>query len=128
VQRDPRYFSPDPDTFLPERWLPDEGPKLAAAAGQEYVLKQAAYIPFSYGLFPVLVTLPSLIGVKGPGNCVGRALALHEMRAALAMLIRGFDVRLAPGFTPEQWTDALRDAFVLVRGALQVELSERVLA
>jgi cytochrome P450 len=66
--------------------------------------------------------------VLGPGNCVGRALALHEMRAALAMLIRGFDIRLAPGVTPDQWTSGLRDSFILVRGRLEVVLTERVLA
>jgi hypothetical protein len=53
---------------------------------------------------------------------------LHEMRAVLAMLVRGFDVRLAPGFVPEQWTNGLRDAFALVRGELDVVLTERIAA
>jgi hypothetical protein len=61
VQRDRRHFSPDPDAFLPERWLPDEGPKIAAAAGQEYKLNQGAYMPFNYGELSFRATvLPSL--------------------------------------------------------------------
>jgi hypothetical protein len=51
VQRDPRYFWPEPETFWPERWLPDQGPKIAEARGQEFRLDQNAYMPFSYGAF-----------------------------------------------------------------------------
>jgi cytochrome P450 len=51
VHRDPRYFSPDPLDFWPERWTKD-GPKLADAQGKEFRLSQAAYIPFSFGMCP----------------------------------------------------------------------------
>jgi hypothetical protein len=36
---------------MPERWLPEEGVKIAEARGQEYRLNQAAYMPFNYGWF-----------------------------------------------------------------------------
>jgi hypothetical protein len=36
---------------MPERWLPEEGVKVAEARGQEYRLNQAAYMPFNYGTF-----------------------------------------------------------------------------
>jgi cytochrome P450 len=49
VHRDPRYFSPDPDAFWPERWLSGEGPKLAEARGTAFALNQGAYMPFNYG-------------------------------------------------------------------------------
>jgi hypothetical protein len=52
VHRDPRYFSPNPEDFWPERWLPGEGPKIAEARGQEFELFQGAYMPFHYGLCP----------------------------------------------------------------------------
>jgi hypothetical protein len=49
VHRDARHFSPNPFEFMPERWLSEEGAKIAEARGQEYRLNQAAYMPFSYG-------------------------------------------------------------------------------
>jgi cytochrome P450 len=49
VQRDPHYFAPAPAEFWPERWLPEEGPKIAEARGQEFKLDHGAYMPFNYG-------------------------------------------------------------------------------
>jgi hypothetical protein len=49
VHRDARYFSPAPEQFWPERWLPGEGPKIAEARGQDFSLNQTAYMPFNYG-------------------------------------------------------------------------------
>jgi cytochrome P450 len=61
----------------------------------------------------------------GPTNCVGRALALHEMRATLSMFVRRFDFQFAPGFRAEDWTEHLTDKFVLHFGKLQVVLQAR---
>jgi cytochrome P450 len=109
VHRDPRYFSPDPEEFWPERWL-GEGAKIAKSRGQDFKLNQGAYMPFNYG----------------PGNCVGRSLALHEIRTALASLVRHFDARFAPGFQPEEWLRQLKDYSGLIKGKLEVVLSTRV--
>jgi cytochrome P450 len=57
----------DPEAFRPERWLD------GAAAGAH---DPAAHIPFG----------------SGPRICPGRSLALLEMKVALAMLYRCFDV------------------------------------
>lgn len=129
VQRDVRYFSPDPDTFWPERWLPDEGPKIAEARGQDFTLVQGAYMPFNYGSCRqslLWVGVVYLTADLGPGNCVGRSLALHEMRAVIAAVLRRFDLRFAPGFQPDDWLNQLTDHYVLVRGKLEVVLSKRV--
>jgi cytochrome P450 len=67
-----------------------------------------------------------LIVHVGPGNCIGRPLALHEMRAVLAAVLHRFDLRFAPGFRPEDWLDKLRDNYILVRSRLEVVLSKRV--
>jgi cytochrome P450 len=108
VHRDPRYFCPDPHAFWPERWTA-EGPSLTKARGEEFRLYKAAWMPFNYG----------------PGNCVGRALAMHEMRAVLAMLVRRFDMHLAPGFNPGEWEDELVDGYILGRGPLPVVMNSR---
>jgi cytochrome P450 len=61
----------------------------------------------------------------GPTNCVGRALAQHEMRTILTALVRRFDMHFAPGFSPADWEAQLRDAYVLVRGKLPVVVGLR---
>jgi cytochrome P450 len=61
----------------------------------------------------------------GPGNCVGRSLALHELRTVLAAVVRRFDARFAPGFKAQDWIDQLSDHYILVRGKLDVVLSKR---
>jgi cytochrome P450 len=130
VHRDSRYFSPDPLEFWPERWL-EEGPKLAEAQGKHFQLSQGAYIPFSYGTRSIYFTpmwrTCALLNsyASGPANCVGRALALHEMRAALSTFVRRFDFQFAPGYRAEDWTEHLTDKFVLHFGKLQVVLHAR---
>jgi cytochrome P450 len=49
VHRDSRYFSPDPEKFIPERWLADE----AMTKERNFKLEKEAYIPFSYGVWPI---------------------------------------------------------------------------
>jgi cytochrome P450 len=126
VHRDPRYFWPDPASFWPERWLPNEGPKIAQAHGQEFRLDHGAYIPFNYGKSRcVHLSERVQLFAAGPGICVGRSLALNEMRMVLSTFVRRFDVRFAPGFTAADWTSQLRDVGNLARGKLPVILSKR---
>ncbi|KAL5529716.1 hypothetical protein ACEPAG_5701 [Sanghuangporus baumii] len=104
LHRDPRYFSPSPDSFIPERWLDNEG------KDEEYSMNAMAYIPFSFG----------------PANCVGKNLALLEMRMVIAMIIQRFDVKLADGYTPQQWEEELKDYYVIKVGELPVVLKARL--
>ena len=79
LQRDPRSFSPLPDTFWPDRWLPSSrsqphhSAKLASsAADKPRIHNTAAFMPFS----------------QGHANCAGKNLALAEMRVVLALLMQ----------------------------------------
>ncbi|KAF2209337.1 hypothetical protein CERZMDRAFT_114022 [Cercospora zeae-maydis SCOH1-5] len=69
----------DAESFVPERWLDDE--RSSAYAGD----KRAALQPFSFG----------------PRNCLGKNLALAEMRLIVAKLIWTFDLELDP--SSEDW-------------------------
>jgi cytochrome P450 len=70
VQRDGRYF-PDPEKFLPERWLD----------GSTAKLPRYAYFPFG----------------GGPRLCVGNTFAMMETVLALATIARRWRFTLLPG-------------------------------
>lgn len=91
MARDPRYFSPFTDEFMPERWL-SSSPQRSVGSTVVPLIKEskdsvafnvsfktdtAALIPFSFG----------------PANCVGRSLALLEMRMVVAALMQRFEMR-----------------------------------
>ncbi|KAL4247923.1 Cytochrome P450 superfamily protein [Abortiporus biennis] len=100
LHRDPRYFSPSPERFMPERWL---DPKLQPNAN--------AFIPFSYG----------------PANCVGKQLAKQEMLMVTSLLIQKLDIDFAidGGFNPRLWPERLKDYFVTIRDPLMVKVTSR---
>ncbi|KAJ7510455.1 cytochrome P450 [Mycena galericulata] len=112
LHHDPRYFSPFPDTFIPERWLAAEErmtlePKIFGA--NEVIHNTAAFIPFSVG----------------PSNCVGRNLAYQEMRMVICTLINKFEMRFEEGFDVNSWEEDMLDYFVVQRGRLPVILKPK---
>ncbi|KAJ7352392.1 cytochrome P450 [Mycena albidolilacea] len=112
LHHDPRYFSPFPDNFIPERWLASEA-KIALDptifSEHEVIHNTAAFIPFSVG----------------PSNCVGRNLAYQEMRMVICTLISKFDMRFEEGFDVDSWEKDMLDYFVVQRGRLPVVLTPR---
>lgn len=110
MHRDPRYFSPRPDEFWPERWLHDSS--LKGSHGTEpIILSRDAFIPFSIG----------------PANCAGKPLALIELRLVIANLVRRFDISFDENYDPRDWEKKLFDRFVLVKGQLMTALRLRKL-
>ena len=51
IQRDPRNFSPFPDTFWPDRWLVAKGLIESPVPEGEFVHDTSAFVPFSFGSF-----------------------------------------------------------------------------
>ncbi|KAG6330511.1 hypothetical protein ID866_8578 [Astraeus odoratus] len=129
IHRDPRYFS-SPEKFWPERWLSAEDRQ---ARGYSYpngnstthsllpsekninnvpsyfVHTPSAFIPFSHG----------------PVNCVGKKLALQEMRTFVCCVMQRLEMRFADGYDVERWEKELKDYFVSVRGELPVVIVPR---
>ena len=99
--RDPRYFSPHPDQFLPDRWLPD-------ATGLYHTTPEA-FIPFSLG----------------PMNCPGKGLALLELRMVVATLVQQLDMELQSGYDTASWETKLDCYFVFTRGTIPVKVKSR---
>ena len=113
LQRDPRYFSPVPDSFLPERWLSQEQ-RLALEPNifhsqEEYIHNTDAFIPFSVG----------------PTVCAGKNLAWLEMRMAVSVIISRFDLKLDSSYDPQKWLEDMGDYFVMIKGSLPTLLSPR---
>jgi cytochrome P450 len=100
IHRDARYFH-TPEAFLPERWL-----KKGAPVGEH---NMAAFIPFSYG----------------PTMCVGKNLALMEMRMLLCSLLRHFRFSKAPGVDYAEWEEKIRDWYLVHQEPLVVSVSLR---
>ncbi|TGO51495.1 hypothetical protein BCON_0160g00200 [Botryotinia convoluta] len=67
LMTDERYF-PQGKSFIPERWTRER---------PELVRDRRAYIPFGYGVH----------------SCVGKPLALHELRLVIARIVRTFDIQ-----------------------------------
>ncbi|EJF56531.1 cytochrome P450 [Dichomitus squalens LYAD-421 SS1] len=105
IHRDPRYFSPLPDTFLLSRWLQSQ----SESSGNVTALNQHGFIPFSHG----------------PANCVGRHLARMEIKMVISELIQKFDLQFAEEFDSGGWCDTIKDYLVTTRGPLLVNLKPR---
>ncbi|THH23115.1 hypothetical protein EUX98_g8060 [Antrodiella citrinella] len=108
LARDPRYFSPLADTFWPERWLLAESDSEKNA---DFVHDIAAFVPFSFGT----------------ANCVGKNLAMLEMRMLLCCCIQQLDLALAGDLVgdPGRWERELKDYFIVEKGRLPVTVKAR---
>lgn len=94
VHTNPRIW-PRPLEFIPERWLVEPGHELYVPTAS------GAYRPFEFG----------------PRNCIGQTLVLNEMRIALIMTARTFNI--TPAY--EEW-----DAIKLVDEGLSTKLARRM--
>ena len=66
MARDERYWGPDALEFKPERWTPD------------FVPVEGSFFPFG----------------DGPNNCIGKKLALIEVKMVVIGIVRQLDVKL----------------------------------
>jgi len=82
---------------------------MGKADDKDFILDLAAFIPFSYG----------------PANCVGKSLAMLELRYVITILVRQFDIAFQPGFKLETCENGRGDKFILSGGPLPVVVSPR---
>lgn len=110
VHRDPRNFAPHTETFWPERWILATD-NFGKENHPEFVHNIQAFVPFSYG----------------PASCVGKNLAMLEMRMLLCACIQQLDFQLTGDLVndPGRWKRELCDYFVLQKGHLPVLVTER---
>lgn len=70
--------------------------------------------------FPSLLTSST-----GPYSCVGKQLALMELRTVISLLISRFDISLAPGEDGSALLNDTKDTFTVRLGGLQLVFVER---
>jgi cytochrome P450 len=99
LMTDERYF-PEGEEFIPERWT-EERPEL--------LLEKKAFIPFGYGVH----------------SCVGKQLALNEMRLVIARVARDFDVEFGESYDDGKFLAEWMDYAVLKIGALPLKFLSR---
>lgn len=99
LMTDERYF-PRGMEFIPERW---------SGEWDDGVLDRRAFIPFGYGVH----------------SCVGKQLALSEMRMSLASVVKEWDVELGEKYDEKQWKDDFKDYHVVKVGDLWVKFVPR---
>ena len=112
MQRDPRYFYPLPDTFWPDRWLEQETYELPSGqviSKDQLIHNKNVFNPFS----------------AGTRSCVGKSVAVLEMRAVLCALVQKFDISKAPDFNLDSWEESLRDIFITACGPLMLQFKAR---
>ena len=117
MQRDPRNFFPHPEGFWPERWLlasskdGARGEKSDVPAG--FTHAEHAFVPFSYG----------------PMNCVGKSLALKEMRVVVCAIVQRFRMKEeGPGVGVRElgeYEEGFRDYYITERAPVWVKLEVR---
>ncbi|KAI0964040.1 hypothetical protein AcW1_000956 [Taiwanofungus camphoratus] len=110
VQRDPRNFSPMPNNYWPERWLIAAGDEtIKLPMGEAFVHNMAAYVPFSFG----------------PANCVGKNVAMQEMRMVVSLLMQELELRFPEGWDPAVYERGLKDHHVYLTPRLPVLIERR---
>lgn len=82
IHRQAEYY-PEPESYLPERWIEgsicQSGSKKWEVSKEELDLAKKAFCPFSIG----------------PRGCIGKSMALMEMRLTLARMMFLFDIESA---------------------------------
>jgi len=113
IHHDPRYFSPAPDSFIPERWIQNDPYWTAEKNSKEerrHVVE--AFIPFS----------------QGPANCIGKNLALLEMRLVVSYIMKNFELDFHEGWKGrDTWLGELTDYSLLMKTEFPVTVKMRQL-
>lgn len=113
LHRDIRNFSPHPTSFWPDRWLIASGEaKYDGPADQPFVHNLNAFVPFSFG----------------PSNCVGKNLAMQEMRMVVCLFMQRLEFKFAEDWNPDEFDHGLCDFFVSVREKVPVTVKPRKMA
>lgn len=98
IQTSPKAYV-DPLEYMPERWT----------TRPELVLDKAAWFPF----------------LLGPYGCIGKQVALMELRISIAKLVLAFDIGFAPGEDGTALMMDTMDCFTQILAPMKIIFTER---
>lgn len=107
-----------PEEFIPERWY----------SKPELIKDRRAFMPFGTGKcshWPTVEVENYAYEFKGRRQCVGKGLALTQIRLVVATLLHDFTVQLAPGNDPEAVERDMRDQVTAQPGRCLVTFKSR---
>ena len=91
------------------------------------VIDKSVFLPFSTGKLNSIQNLQILANhVLGTYGCVGKQLALMELRNVTARLVTEFDVKFAPGEDGSNLLEKSKDIFTLQLAPLELIFTRRV--
>lgn len=104
-----------PNEFIPERWT----------TRPELVKNKSVFIPFNSGEFDPLSISVKLEtdGFLGQYTCVGKRLAMIELRQATAEILTRYDIAHVPEHNKEAFLEGKQDVFVLSCGPLPLKFT-----
>ncbi|KAK2735826.1 hypothetical protein FQN57_001103 [Myotisia sp. PD_48] len=98
LQRLPSCYT-HAEKWIPERWT----------SAPELVLDSRSFLPFAQGRY----------------TCLGKELAMTEMRMVTACLVSKYHISVAPGTNPGLVEEDMRDQFTATPGALHLKFTPR---
>lgn len=114
----------DPISFIPERWY----------SRPELIRDKDSFAPFGVGEFPRITPeqvrmLPAIyltnVIFTGRRACVGKGLALTQIRLVTAKLLSKYKVRFAPGVDPDAVERDMRDQLTAQLGRVDLLFEAR---
>ncbi|KAH8835133.1 cytochrome P450 [Flagelloscypha sp. PMI_526] len=104
LHRDPENFT-QPDTFIPDRWLPSSDVRMDS----EWKHNTDAYMPFSAGL----------------GLCLGKQVALYNMKYLLVTLMQNLDITFAKDFDVDAFDASYNERLLWTHDPLMVQVTRK---
>ncbi|KAJ7449178.1 cytochrome P450 [Mycena latifolia] len=108
MHRDTEYFGPLADNFIPERWLEDDPVREALGSALPPV-DTASFMPFGAGF----------------GACIGKNLAIQNVKLLVAHLIHNFEITCSPTFDSKSFDQSYKEFGIWQHAHLPVNLALR---
>ncbi|KAJ7237942.1 cytochrome P450 [Mycena rebaudengoi] len=107
MHRDPAFFGVSADRFIPERWINDD-PVRQQLGIELPAIDATCFMPFGAGF----------------GSCIGKNLAVQNVKLLVAYIIHNFAITFPPDFDATSFDESYREFGIWQHNPLPVRLSK----